>query len=56
MAPIYRGATDKPNVSLMFNVDWGEEFIPQILEVLKETDISATFFPTGTWAEKNPDL
>lgn len=56
MAPISRGVPDRPNVSLMFNVDWGEEFVPQILEVLSEAGICATFFPTGTWAANHPDL
>lgn len=56
MAPIFRGSSDKASVSLMFNVDWGEEYIPELLEILKQEDIKATFFPTGTWAEDNSKL
>ncbi len=56
MAPIFRGSTDKASVSLMFNVDWGEEYIPELLEILKQEDVKATFFPTGTWAEQNSEL
>lgn len=56
LAPIFRGSGDRPCISLMFNVDWGEEHIPEVLRILKEKDVRATFFITGTWAEKNPDL
>jgi len=55
-APIYRGNTEKKQVSLMFNVYWGTEYIDGILEVLKENNIKATFFIGGTWAEKNDDM
>lgn len=38
------------------NVDWGEDVIPDMLKVLKENDVKITFFITGRWAEKNPEL
>ena len=38
------------------NVDWGEEVIPDMLEVLRENDVRITFFITGKWAEQHPDL
>jgi len=53
---IYQGNTGKKLVALTVNVDWGEEFIPEMLETLKKHDSQATFFVTGIWAEKNPDL
>lgn len=56
MAPISRGDAGLPRVSLMFNVDWGGEYVPAILDILKEKGVHATFFPTGTWAEKNAPL
>ena len=56
VAPVTRGSAGNPWVSLMFNVDWGEEYLPKILDILKEKDARATFFPTGTWAEKNAAL
>ena len=31
---VYRGNTDKPEVSLMFNVYWGTEYIDGILKTL----------------------
>ncbi len=56
MAPILRGNVDKASVGLMFNVDWGEEYIPEMLKIFKEANIHVTFFPTGTWAEQNSEL
>lgn len=56
VAPITRGYSGRPYVSLMFNVDWGEEHIPPLLDILASKGALATFFPTGTWAEKNPSL
>jgi peptidoglycan/xylan/chitin deacetylase (PgdA/CDA1 family) len=38
------------------NVDWGEEVIPDMLKVLKEYNVSITFFVSGKWAENHPDL
>ena len=38
------------------NVDWGEEEIPKILDILKEQDVKITFFVSGKWAKKNPKL
>lgn len=55
-APIYRGNTEKKQVSLMFNVYWGTEFIDGILNVLKENNSKATFFIGGAWADKNDIL
>ncbi len=56
IAPIQRGLTGNPSASLMFNVDWGEEYLPGILDTLKEKMVKATFFLVGTWAERQPDL
>ena len=56
MTPISRGNSSFPNVALMFNVDWGEDELPKILDVLAEKRAKATFFLTGSWAEKNAGL
>jgi len=52
---IYKGNTDGNNVSLMFNVYWGDEYLEPILEVLKEKNVVTTFFVGGVWASKNGD-
>ncbi len=53
---IRRGDPSRQALALMFNVDWGEEFIDQILDRLEGAYAKSTFFVTGRWAEKNPDL
>ena len=52
-AAVYRGNTDKPEVSLMFNVYWGTEYIDGILKTLDKYGVKCTFFIGGTWAAKN---
>jgi len=54
--PIYQGKTGQKMVALTFNVDWGEEYIPDLLKLLKQDKVKATFFLTGRWAEKFPEL
>jgi probable sporulation protein (polysaccharide deacetylase family) len=54
--PIYRGPTSEPRVALMINVDWGDEFIPGMLEVFDYYGVSATWFPTGRWAKASNGL
>lgn len=55
-APYYEGNKGKGAVSLCINVDWGEDYIPLMLETLKKYDAKATFFLTGRWTETFPDI
>lgn len=52
----YEGINDKKVISFACNIDWGEEHIPEMLDTFKESNIKITFFPTGRWAEKNPNI
>lgn len=54
--PAAQGNPRKPCVSLMINVAWGEEDLPEMLRVLQSEGARATFFLTGRWAEKNEAL
>lgn len=54
--PIFMGNPSKPMVSLMINVAWGNEYIPQMLDILKKHHIKTTFFFDGSWLSKNGDL
>lgn len=56
LAPYYHGDPTVAKISFTINVDWGEELIPEILKILQEKDIKATFFVTGRWANKFPEL
>ena len=53
---IYRGNENNKNVSLCINVYWGTEYIEDMLKILKENNVKATFFVGGCWAAKNPDI
>lgn len=54
--PIYQGKTDQLGVALTINVDWGEDIIPQMLEVLDAKEVKATFYITGRFANKFPEI
>lgn len=53
--PIYSVKTDKPLVSLGINCAWGNEDIPEILGVLKQYDVKASFFIVGDWCDRFPE-
>jgi len=54
--PIEQIKTDQKIMALTINVDWGEEYLPVILDELDKGKAPVTFFVTGRWAKKNPDL
>jgi probable sporulation protein (polysaccharide deacetylase family) len=54
--PYYHGAAEKAVVSLTINVDWGEEYLPDMLRVLDSYNVKATFFLTGRWVDNNSEL
>ncbi len=54
--PIEQIKTDQLVMALTINVDWGEEYIPAMLDALDRGKARATFFVTGRWAKKNPQL
>ncbi|MTI48045.1 polysaccharide deacetylase family protein [Sporosalibacterium faouarense] len=52
----YKGNIDKETIALTCNVDWGNEYIPLMLDIFDENNIKITFFVTGRWAKKYPEL
>lgn len=54
--PIYIGNTEEKAVAIMVNVDWGEEILPGLLEIFQEKEVKATFFITGHFAKKHPEI
>lgn len=56
MAPVYQGSAREKKIALTLNVVWGEEFIPQIMECLRENNVTATFFLGGQWVDDFPEL
>jgi peptidoglycan-N-acetylglucosamine deacetylase len=55
-SPVYRGNPEKPMVSFIINVAWGNEFIPDMLATLKKHHVYATFFLEGRWVKNNPEF
>lgn len=53
--PIYCVQTDQPEIALTFDAAWGNEDTAEILSILKEQDVQATFFMTGNWVEHYPE-
>ncbi len=54
--PYYNGDMSSDKISLSVNVDWGEEYIADLLKVLADSKVKATFFLTGRWCDNNPEL
>lgn len=52
----YKGTVEGEQIAFVCNIDWGEEYIPQMLKIFKDNNIKISFFPTGRWADKNPEL
>ncbi len=55
-APMYKGNPEKPMVSFIINVAWGNEYLSGMLATLKKHRVKATFFLEGRWAQKYPEL
>ena len=50
---IYNGNRQYSNVSLMINVYENAEVVKQMVSVLNENEVTATFFVGGCWADDN---
>lgn len=51
-----KGNVNENHLALTFNISWGEDKVFDILTVLKEHDVRATFFVSGEWAERHPQI
>lgn len=54
--PLEQIKTSGKVMAFTVNVDWGEEFIPGILDALDRGKAKVTFFVTGRWAKNHPEL
>ena len=53
--PIYCVEKEKPQISISFDAAWGADDTDELLRILKENDVKATFFLCGYWVEKYPE-
>ncbi|WP_216831050.1 polysaccharide deacetylase family sporulation protein PdaB [Alkalihalobacterium elongatum] len=52
----YKAKTDEKVMALSFNISWGDQRALPILDILKDKNVQATFFLSGAWAERHPDI
>lgn len=54
--PVYNVETSEKKVAISFDAAWGADKTRDIMKILKEYNVNATFFLVGFWAEKYPDI
>jgi len=54
--PIYEIKTSEKVLALTFDISWGTTTPIPVLDLLKENGIKATFFLSGPWAQKYPEI
>lgn len=54
--PIYAVDTKEKKLAISFDAAWGADCTKGLLQILKEHNIKATFFLTGIWVEKYPEM
>lgn len=53
--PIYCVETEKKQIAISFDAAWGNDDTEQLINILKEYDVPATFFVVGAWVDKYPE-
>ncbi|MEX2355774.1 MAG: polysaccharide deacetylase family protein [Thermaerobacterales bacterium] len=54
--PLRNAGSQHQAVSLTFNITWGDQIPEAVLSVLRDHDVQATFFLSGSWAADHPEL
>ncbi|MGD0622990.1 MAG: polysaccharide deacetylase family protein [Thermacetogeniaceae bacterium] len=54
--PIYSVDTREKKVAISFDAAWGADATPKLLEILKQHNVKTTFFLTGIWVKKYPQM
>ena len=55
LLPIYCVETDKKQIAISFDAAWGNDDTQDLIDILKEYDVPATFFVVGAWVDKYPE-
>lgn len=56
LVPIYSVDTSEKQVAISFDAAWGADKTQEIIDVLKEYEVTATFFLVGFWVDKYPEM
>ena len=54
--PIYGVETEKKQIAISFDAAWGADKTADIMKILKEYDVGATFFLVGFWVKEYPEM
>lgn len=55
LLPIYCVETDKKQIAISFDAAWGNDDTDDLIRILKEYEVPATFFVVGAWVDKYPE-
>lgn len=53
--PIYCVECDKKQIAISFDAAWGNDDTQQLIDILAEYEVPATFFVVGAWVDKYPE-
>ena len=56
LVPIYSVDTEEKKVAISFDSAWGADKTQDIIKILKEYNVNATFFTVGFWVQDYPDM
>ena len=56
LVPIYSVDTEEKKVAISFDTAWGADKTLDIIRILDEYNVNATFFMVGFWVEDYPDM
>jgi peptidoglycan-N-acetylglucosamine deacetylase len=56
LVPVYCVDTNEKQVAISFDAAWGADKTEKIMDILKEYNVTATFFLVGFWVDKYPEL
>ncbi len=55
LLPIYCVECEEKKVAISFDAAWGNDDTEQLINILAEYDVPATFFVVGAWVDKYPE-
>ncbi len=55
LLPIYCVESEEKKIAISFDAAWGNDDTEELISILAEYDVPATFFVVGTWVDKYPE-
>ncbi len=55
LLPIYCVESEEKKVAISFDAAWGNDDTEELISILAEYDVPATFFVVGAWVDKYPE-